>query len=156
MRQELDEKLCADYPKIFAERHGKPQNTAMCFGFECGDGWYWLIDQLCNLIQGRIDNNPHLNIHQPIAVQVKEKWAGLRFYTNSHDEQTDGMIQLAEHMSYSICEECGSTKDIGTTNGWFKTICSQCFLKEQAAGSNIGTRKWTPNDKPEEKEDENI
>ena len=24
--------------------------TAMCWGFECGDGWYHLIDTLCNLL----------------------------------------------------------------------------------------------------------
>ena len=55
MRKELDEKLCKDHPKIFANRDGDMKETAMCWGFECGDGWYEIINSLCYLIQGRID-----------------------------------------------------------------------------------------------------
>jgi hypothetical protein len=38
MKQELDEQLCAKYPKIFVNRHADMKTTAMCWGFECGDG----------------------------------------------------------------------------------------------------------------------
>ena len=55
MKTELDEKLCKDHPKIFANRNGDMQTTAMCWGFECGDGWYDIINNLCHLIQGHID-----------------------------------------------------------------------------------------------------
>ena len=55
MRNELDEKLCKDHPKIFANRDGDLTTTAMCWGFECGDGWYNIINSLCHLIQGHID-----------------------------------------------------------------------------------------------------
>lgn len=47
MRQELDEKLCAEFPLIFKNRHGDMRETAMCWGFACGDGWYPLIRCLC-------------------------------------------------------------------------------------------------------------
>lgn len=62
MRKELDEKLCAKYPKIFADRHGDMRTTAMCWGFECGDGWYWLIDSLCSNLQWNTDNNNKTNV----------------------------------------------------------------------------------------------
>lgn len=143
MRKELDDKLCEKYPKIFADRHADMHTTAMFWGFECGDGWYWLIDQLCGLMQGVIDMNPHLNIPQPVATQVKEKFGGLRFYTNGCDEATQGMIDMAEHMSYSICEVCGSTKDVGKTGGWILTICKPCFDKSKAP---VCDRTWTAND----------
>ena len=55
MRPELDEKLCKDYPKIFANRNGDMTTTAMCWGFECGDGWYHIIDVLCANIQHHVD-----------------------------------------------------------------------------------------------------
>jgi hypothetical protein len=29
----------------------------MCWGFECGDGWLDIIDSLCGVIQGHIDNS---------------------------------------------------------------------------------------------------
>lgn len=50
MRKELDEALCAKYPLIFRDRHENMQVTAMCWGFDCGDGWYGIIDILCKLL----------------------------------------------------------------------------------------------------------
>ena len=39
--------LCERYPEIFKNRHNDLTKTAMCWGFECGDGWFWLIDAMC-------------------------------------------------------------------------------------------------------------
>lgn len=50
MRKELDEALCAKYPLIFSDRNKPMTETAMCWGFCCGDGWYNLIDTLCHLL----------------------------------------------------------------------------------------------------------
>lgn len=55
MSPELDKKLCDKYPKIFKNRHASMQTTAMCWGFECGDGWYNIINKLCSNIQVHID-----------------------------------------------------------------------------------------------------
>jgi hypothetical protein len=50
MRKELDEALCAKYPLIFKDRNADMRTTAMCWGLECGDGWYNIIDTLCGLL----------------------------------------------------------------------------------------------------------
>lgn len=55
MSPELDNKLCEKYPKIFKDRYADMRTTAMCWGFECGDGWYNIIDKLCSNIQLHID-----------------------------------------------------------------------------------------------------
>lgn len=55
MKKELDEALCAAYPKIFVDRHKDMQLTAMCWGFSHGDGWYGILDALCRKIQRHID-----------------------------------------------------------------------------------------------------
>ena len=55
MKPELDEELCKKYPKIFRDRHASMMTTAMCWGFECGEGWYSIINHLCSNIQGHID-----------------------------------------------------------------------------------------------------
>jgi hypothetical protein len=55
MRKELDEALCKKYLKIFRDRNGNMRDTAMCWGFECRDGWYNILDKACSLIQGHID-----------------------------------------------------------------------------------------------------
>jgi hypothetical protein len=46
MRKELDAKLVAKYPELYANRFGDMKKTLMCWGFECGDGWYEIIDAL--------------------------------------------------------------------------------------------------------------
>ena len=60
MKKELDTKLCKDFPKIFAQRNMSMTETCMCWGFECGDGWYELIYKLCTDIQKHCDSRPEL------------------------------------------------------------------------------------------------
>jgi hypothetical protein len=55
MKQELDKLLCEKYPKLFVNRHAPMQETCMCWGFDVGDGWFNIIDQLCGNIQHHID-----------------------------------------------------------------------------------------------------
>lgn len=59
MKTELDEQLCKKYPKIFRDRHADMRITCMCWGLDCGDGWYSLIDTLCHQIQSHIDSRNH-------------------------------------------------------------------------------------------------
>lgn len=121
MSPELDRKLCERHPKIFANRHGDPDSTAMCRGFECGDGWYALIDALCGALQRETDLG---NAPQLVAAQVKEKFGTLRFYTRHASERQRGMIQLAEAMSARICEVCGAfVEPDGNTTPWERARC---------------------------------
>jgi len=57
MSPELDKQLCEKYPLIFADRYADMTKTAMCWGFDCGDGWYNIIDTMCFAIQDHIDNH---------------------------------------------------------------------------------------------------
>lgn len=125
MTPEKDKALCDKYPLIFAERHMDPHDTCMCWGLDCGDGWYDLIDLLCGQLQSMTDNNPHApdRFPQVVAVQVKEKYGGLRFYVRNASDYQDGMIQMAEAVAYKTCDVCGKA---GKPNdgGWIKTRCS--------------------------------
>jgi hypothetical protein len=55
MKQELDKLLCEKYPKMMVNRHKNMQETCMCWGFECGDGWFNILNQLMGNIQHHID-----------------------------------------------------------------------------------------------------
>lgn len=128
MKTELQNKLFEKYPKIFAQKDLGPKETLMCFGISCGDGWYWLIDNLCSHLQFHTDKN---NRSQVEATQVKEKFGGLCFYTQNRDDYFAGCIRFAEHLSLSICESCGTTKDVTQTEGdWIRTICKDCSAQE--------------------------
>ena len=125
MSPELDKQLCKKYPLLFSQRNGSPKETAMCWGFDCGDGWYDLINFLCSHIQnhivyGRGGERPHA-----VVMQVKEKFGELRFYVDGGDEYIIGLITMAESMSRRICEICGN-KGKKRNDGWITTRCDSC------------------------------
>lgn len=123
MSPDNDKALCEKYPKIFANRHKDMRTTAMCWGFDCGDGWYALIDALCKHLQDMTDYNPnHTQFPQIIASQVKEKYGGLRFYTIASSDYQDGAIAMAESMSFRICDVCGASGK-PNSEGWIHTRC---------------------------------
>ena len=55
MKRELDEYLCKVYPKMMVNRDKPMTETAMCWGFDCGDGWFQILNQLMGNIQSHID-----------------------------------------------------------------------------------------------------
>lgn len=130
MNNELNNKLFNKYPKIFRQKDLPANQTCMCWGIECGDGWYHIINNLCSAIQHHVDwkqeNDP--NFPQIEAVQVKEKWGSLRFYTNYSDEYVDGLIDMAELVSENTCINCGSNDNVKMTNkGWIVPLCQKCY-----------------------------
>jgi hypothetical protein len=184
MNKHLDEYLCKTYPQIFADRNKPMTETCMCWGFDCGDGWFFLIDQLCSSIRYHIaypqyvaptdirarlktlwnktvwnwiiyplthklpyetfqkiqkkfllnyDYIPGPPIPQVVAVQVKEKFGGLRFYINGGDDYCRDIISFAESLSYSICEVCGRTDELVATTqkGWNRTTCPCCATSKK-------------------------
>jgi hypothetical protein len=157
MKRELDEALCAKYPLIFKDRNADMRTTAMCWGLECGDGWYNIIDVLCSLLtsdyrqaesrydfikdklgQPRWASSKELvtqedidhatakleeeTLKVPVAVQVKEKFGGLRFYVQAATDKHYQYISFAESMSYRTCESCGAAGKT-YTDGWHTTLC---------------------------------
>jgi hypothetical protein len=131
MKKELQNKLFEKYPKIFKQRELDRTVTAMCYGIACGDGWYALIDTMCGNIKNQMEN---ANRNKPEeehvvceATQVKEKWGGLRFYVQGSDDFIDGIIDLAESMSYRICSQCGNASMPNEKKrGWIYTLCDNC------------------------------
>lgn len=132
LKTDLDEKLCRAYPSLYRDRHGDLQKTLMCWGFDCGDGWYGLIDTISVLLSRHNRNCT--------AVQVKEKMGGLRFYYNTEDNYTFGAVQMAEHISESTCEVCGAPGALYTTNNWLSTRCPIHATLENIAGESHETK----------------
>jgi len=136
MKKELDNLLCSKYPEIFSDRHADMQVTAMCWGFDCGDGWFPLIDNLCGQITHHLKCNAEKDTPQFVASQIKEKFGGLRFYGAGGDDRISDFIWFAESLSLRICEECGAMQDTKTyTDGWHRTLCPM-HAKEHDRGNN--------------------
>ena len=134
MKPELQNKLFEKYPKIFRQKDLPMDQTCMCWGIDTGDGWYNILDTLCGQIQNHLEHNlkkdQDPNLFNVEAIQVKEKFGGLRFYHSGGDDFIEGLVWMAEAVSIRICEECGSP---GTQNdcGWIRTLCSLCRDKHE-------------------------
>ncbi len=117
MSPELQDELAAMYPNIFSDL-SDPARPPAC-SLECGDGWFRLIERLCDSVQALVDQQ---DIGQHVAQHVKEKFGGLRFYWYASDDRVDAMTDLAEALSHFTCEQCGAP-GVRNTNGWMSTRC---------------------------------
>ncbi|NDC73093.1 MAG: hypothetical protein EBZ62_06500 [Sphingobacteriia bacterium] len=141
MDQELQNQLFEKYPTLFINKDKGIQSSCMAWGCECGNGWYDILSSLCWMIvqhENSIeDNKKYLEKNNPEKLkglpeyfpvkfdQIKEKYGGLRVYFSGGDEYTEGLVSMAEAMSYKICEACGN-QGYSNEGGWITTLCDSC------------------------------
>ena len=126
MKKELDEALCRDFPNVFKQRHQDMKRTAMCWGFECGDGWEPIIREAADKIEKEIltlsDEERENGTGQ--ASQVKEKYGTLRFYLSRATDVMWKAVEEAEEKSETTCETCGKPGSI-RGRSWIYTACEE-------------------------------
>jgi hypothetical protein len=72
------------------------------------------------------------------VLQIKEKFAALRFYTDGGPEWFLTLINACESYSYHRCEWCGSGvspeqwEETNKDQYWMKTLCAACCEKRKA------------------------
>ena len=107
--------------------------SLMCYGFECEDGWFDLIWELCEEIEKsenimKFDKQAKkllLGKDDLNVFQVKEKYGGLRFYMDGCSVETQKIINKFEDKSLTICERCGTFGEI-RSGRWVKVLCDKC------------------------------
>lgn len=139
------------YPDIFRERNLPMMETCMCWGLECDDGWFTLLDDLC----AQLTLLKRFTGVEVVAQQVKEKFATLRFYYSvasfpiaSTEEESrqwsnivSALIDHAEHVSAQTCEVTGEYGSLHVRGGWHKTLCED-EAKKQGFMTMDEWRKW--------------
>lgn len=129
------------YPDLFQNRLKSPKESCLSFGIECNLGWYDIISSVCWMIKQHEDNKrwrkEYLEKNEPERLseeqeyfpvkfdQIKEKYGGLRLYFSGGDDYVEGLVSMAEAMSYKICEVCGN-KGEPNKSGWISTLCESC------------------------------
>lgn len=168
MKKELALKLNEKYPEIFLFHNFRGRGY---FVFECGDGWYNILDNLFDNITHSIKHNntkfnrlieaqdminngfredvPTWLLNQlealengngewpeerefPVVHQVKEKFGTLNVYLKGWDERTQDLINFAEGMSSTTCEECGNVGEL-RKGSWIRTLCDKHHEEREAA-----------------------
>lgn len=66
-------------------------------------------------------------------VQVKEKFAGLRIYTDYYNEEFEEFVRKLERLSYITCEWCGKNGTLDNRFFWLLALCGQCKRKRKRA-----------------------
>lgn len=152
MKKELQDQLYNKYPELFYEKDLSMKETCMCWGIECGDGWYNILEVLCSLISVAVRNSKeNITRYEKILSkedlsekereffegnlkesksfpdivhvnQVKEKFGTLRFYISNNHPVLDAYIDFAEDMSAVTCEVCGNPGSIND-GGWLSVRC---------------------------------
>lgn len=89
---------------------------------ECiGEGWKSIVDEAVE----------KLTAMGSTITQVKEKFGGLRiYYKPGHPEVRDyceTVVQAAYARAYITCEDCGNTGSQVDVDGWYRTLCPECF-----------------------------
>ncbi len=154
MDQELENKLYEKYPVLFENKNKTPMQSCMSFGIECNNGWYELLSSVCwRIFQHEKNISERIMVRNKYGTpndqsdleyipvkfdQIKEKLGELRIYFSGGDDYVEGVVSMAEEMSYKICEVCGNS---GKPNkgGWITTLCNSCRNKDD---------KWIPPEFP--------
>ena len=107
MRSDLDKQLVQAFPNLYRDRYLPPTKTCMCWGFECGSGWFGLIWTLSEKLEEMISEIPEADRDRYAAAQTKSKFGRLCFYMTSSTPEMNILIQEAESKSFDVCEGCG-------------------------------------------------
>ena len=132
MRRELDEKLVRSFPLLFADRAADLRRTAMCWGFECGDGWFDIIWRLSEKLEPLIAAMAKDTTEPewlPRASQVKEKYGELSFYMSCGSDEIFKLCNAAEIESATVCETCGKPGKLRGVS-WYYTACDEHTREE--------------------------
>jgi hypothetical protein len=127
------EDLIEKYPNAF-DLDAAKERRRCGFGFECGDGWYDIIEPVIKAIS---DFNEDTNNQDKIyPQQVKSKFGTLRFYTGSSNyilssSVVKDEINKAEDLSGETCEICGKFGSTTSFKGWLYTTCEEHKRKDE-------------------------
>lgn len=134
MRKSLEDALYATYASLFRQKDLPATESGMGRGIECSDGWYALLEGLCDAmsVHGRQTGHPLIEI-----VQVKQKMAGLRIYTNYRCDWCSGAIDFACRLSGHVCEETGRPGTLMVKGRMLRTFAED-------VGGAQGYRRYQP------------
>jgi hypothetical protein len=102
MSPDLEKTLADKYPELFINKTLPPTKSLMCFGCECGDGWYKILDHLFGYLTRLSNTHLHISYNQKYQAENKKN--------QEHKSQTDhkknhfGAGWLARLAAAGLCE----------------------------------------------------
>jgi hypothetical protein len=119
VRRSLEDTLYATYAPLFRQKDLPATQSGMGRSIECSDGWYAILDGLCDAMSVHGRQSGH---HLIEIVQVKQKMAGLRIYVDGRCDWCSGAIDFACRLSRHVCEETGRPGILMVRGRMFRTF----------------------------------
>ena len=161
MDSELERKICDADPVFFRQRGMDMTQTCMCWGIECGDGWFEPIMEFVQKVRMLNDRLSTMNMCI-VASQIKSKWADFTCYWNidvldedrnaelSESQQRmvdlcrstmDDIVRGCEEKCAHTCELCGkysmNSDEVYACGSWLTVKCLDCAQKRQREEGKI-------------------
>ncbi len=136
MDKRIEEYWVEKYPHLFVDYHRRPIECPMARGFTCGNGWFFILNELWE----------DIGKHEELVInQVKQKLGGLRVYTSMPPNSVNRIdvreaVTATEVKSYHVCEMCGEPAR-RRGGDWIFTLCRKC--SEKRSGSEL----WSASEK---------
>ncbi len=148
MTPKRTQQLFAAFPDLYRLHKEDATVSAMCFGFQCGDGWFQPLYRLSAAIEeaARAECLEPNSPAWPKVWQVKQKFGSLRviveidpvpgFDPRPLERTIATLIEKAEAEYLNTCEACGATgaDRVGGNKyrldfphmNWVYTLCPAC------------------------------
>ncbi|WP_018000170.1 hypothetical protein [Paracoccus sp. N5] len=120
-------RIMQNWPQVYGSIYSHGTTSFLSEGFQCGPGWYPLIERLSAAIAAILDEMP---LEAFRVLQVKQKFGGLRFRVTGSNERILNRIAKAQVEAAHTCEGCGGPARIRSVDMWLTTSCDPCI--EQA------------------------
>jgi len=114
--------LLENFPELYKGFYMSYKDTAMCWGFECCDGWFEIIKNLSEELYAYTERT---GARLPEVTQVKEKYGTLRYYIMHGTEEQYKIIDKWCDLSETTCEETGKPGKLRVKWGWYKTLSDE-------------------------------
>jgi hypothetical protein len=151
----LEKKLYEKYPSLFRDKDAPMNVTCMCWGIDCDNGWYDILDELCSELM-KLKGSELIHFSQ-----IKQKYGTLRVYVDIDSfynsplynnkftkyiynvylflmeqrliernnilfDEVNKLIDIAEQKSAITCECCGKEGAVSSFGYWVQTLCIEC------------------------------
>jgi hypothetical protein len=128
MNDILTQALYDEFPGLYAGRAKPAADSSMCWGIQCGDGWFALLRELSMQLTEYARAHADYRLE---AVEVKGKAGDLRFELAFGTEWTNTCIAAASSRARETCELTGKPGALCRPawiphHGWeYRVLCDE-------------------------------
>lgn len=105
MSPELIEQLVQNHPEFFPP-DGTPAGR-QSRNIDCGDGWYFLIDELFGFLRWQVVITPLERMRQPVVSRIDRDRGHLRIRFRRPTTPVQLLVDFVQCLAMSTCDVCG-------------------------------------------------